>query len=183
MHRLAPLLACLLALPLAAQGARIATPIDLGVEVQVYPAGVIAAGRLGLALDEQWAGYLLAGWNTTDRQDFGEHDDETGGGPGLGLAGRWYHLPGHRGWYLGGRVDLWFLDIDWDDRRDGRDVAGESEVTVLQPTAQGGYAWQRGGWHLEAGAALGAEINLDTDGEDVGEGAILLLGGAATWRF
>ena len=35
----------------------------------------------------------------------------------------------------------------------------------------------KSGGHL--GAGLGAEINVDTDGEDVGEGAIFLLG--VTW--
>jgi hypothetical protein len=58
---------------------------------------------------------------------------------------------------------------------------------VLQPTLEGGYSWLlgAGSWSLDLTAGLGAEINLQEDGnlpagstqrEDVGEGAIFLLG-------
>jgi len=38
-------------------------------------------------------------------------------------------------------------------------------------------------WILDLTASLGAEINVDTDGEPVGEGAILLLGVGTEYRF
>ena len=51
-------------------------------------------------------------------------------------------------------------------------------MLVLQPTLEGGYSWllDQGRWSLDLSLGLGAEINLDEDGEDVGDGAIVLLG-------
>jgi len=70
-------------------------------------------------------------------------------------------------------VDLWFLDIDW---KDDPNLSGSTDVVVLQPTVEGGYAWWLGPGRLELLAAVGAEINVDEDGEDVGDGAIGLIG-------
>ena len=56
---------------------------------------------------------------------------------------------------------------------------------MLQPTARAGYAWLLSGkrLRLDATAALGAEINIQTQGEDVGEGVILLGGIGLSYRF
>jgi len=171
-----------IALVIVCASASLATANDdvrrpaIGVATQVYPAGVIAAleGRWRLA--DHHEGSAFAGVNLTDRQDFGEHDDESGEGSGPGLAWRYRFSPRGDTWDLGARVDLWWLEIDWEDDG-GRE--GTTDVVVLQPTAVGGYRWlldAEDRWSLDATAALGAEINVDTDGEDVGEGAILLLG-------
>lgn len=49
-------------------------------------------------------------------------------------------------------------------------------MSVLQATFDAGYRWDRGSVLIDVTASLGAEINFDTVGEDVGEGAIFLLG-------
>ncbi len=154
-----------------------------GLDVQGYPAGVITTARADWEVSPRRTVSVHAGYNATDRQDFGEHDDETGGGPGLGVSGRHYFGEEHAGWFAGGRLDLWLLDIDWEDDSPSR--AGSSDAVVLQPTVQGGYRWDfgDGDWSLDLYGAAGAEINLDTDGEDVGEGAIGLLGVALTYGF
>ena len=145
-----------------------------GLELQAYPAGLQATAVAARAISEDELLTLRAGYNATDRRDFGEQDDEEGGGPGLGLG--WHHLfePAGDGWIAGARLDLWWLDIDWkDDSGEG----GSTDVVVLQPTAEGGYRWLRGdGSSLALTLSLGLEVNVDTDGEDVGEGAIALLG-------
>ncbi|MEM6568246.1 MAG: hypothetical protein AAF957_07530 [Planctomycetota bacterium] len=149
-----------------------------GVEVQVYPAGIIPGLHARYRLsDADTLTFRLAA-NLTDRQDFGEREDESGDGWGSGVGWR-RALSGdldETGWYFGARVDVWDLSIDWRDR--GR--SGTTDIIVLQPTAEGGYGWttERAG-RFELGLGLGAEINVDTQGEDVGEGAILLLG--LTW--
>ena len=71
--------------------------------------------------------------------------------------------------------DVWDLEIDWEDPGP---VTGSTDVIVVQPTAEVGYGFRLGedGWRVELTFGLGAEINVDTDGDDVGEGAIALLG-------
>ncbi len=151
-----------------------------GFEAQVYPAGTIFALRGELELDGNDLLLAYLGGNYTDRRDWGKHDDEDGFGPGLGVG--WQHFLGESlsGWHFRARTDLWFLKIDWDDR--GR--SGTSDVVVLQPTAVGGYSWLLGdGWSLDLNLAVGAEINVSTEGEDVGSGAIALVGAGTSFRF
>jgi len=153
-------------------------PVDLGLEVRVYPAGLIPVlyGEAPLTPEDTLTFGLGANW--TDRGDDGEQDDEEGWGYGGGVGYRRALGPSDRHWFLGVRVDLWKLEIDWkDDNRDGT-----TDVLVLQPTAEGGYTFPLGpNWRGNLFAAIGAEINVDTDGEDVGEGAIALLG--VSWVY
>ena len=154
----------------------------VGLDTQAYPAGVITTARVDWSQGDSRSISLHAGYNATKRDDFGEHDDESGGGPGLGVSLRKYWGENHAGWFAGGRVDLWFLEIDWED---GPASTGQTDAVVLQPTALGGYRWKLGNspWHLDLYGAGGAEINVSTSGEDVGEGAIGLVGLALTYGF
>lgn len=150
-------------------------PAAVGVELQAYPAGLIPGLHVQTPLDELSSLTFRAAANLTDRQDFGEFDNEEGDGFGGGIGYRRYLERGREGWLFGGRVDLWDLEIDWEDPGP---VTGTTDILVLQPTAEVGYGFRLGedGWRIELTLGLGAEINIDTDGEDVGEGAILLLG-------
>lgn len=154
-------------------------PLGIGVEVQAYPAGVIPGLHLQLPVgldDGQFLTLRLAA-NITDRDDFGEQDDEEGSGFGGGVGWRSYLEPGRAGWLIGARVDLWSLDIDWtDDPGQPTEVSGTTELLVLQPTVEAGYGWNLGGWRVELMAGLGFEINVDEDGRDVGQGPIGLVG-------
>ena len=157
-------------------------PASIGITLQVYPAGIITNGMFSKAISPRQVLTGLGGYNFTDRRDFGEHDNEEGGGPGLGLAIRHFFEPDYSGWQIGLRVDLWFMEIDWRD--DQRDLDGTTDITVLQPTAQGGYRWQLGNhWTVDALVSFGMEINIRTTGEDVGEGAILLGGVEVRYRL
>jgi hypothetical protein len=145
----------------------------VGPELQLYPAGLIAGVRAERSVSAHGALSARLAYNLTDRRDFGEHDDESGGGPGGGLGYRWYFDESRAGWLAGLRVDLWDLEIDWQENGS----SGTTDVLVLQPTAEAAYAWRVGRtMTLDLGLSLGAEINVDTDGQDVGEGAILLAG-------
>jgi hypothetical protein len=64
-------------------------------------------------------------------------------------------------------------------------VRGATDVVVFQPTAQGGYTLLLGdsGFQVEGTVALGAEVNIRTKGEAVGQGAILLAGVGFAYRF
>lgn len=192
MHRLAPQLLPVLALactPLAScvavePGAGPARAA-LGAEVQAYPAGVIAGlhGRSEVGAGEFVTARFAV--NVTDRQDDGERDDEEGSGWGAGLGYRRYFdraidgtADSGAGWLWGARVDLWDLEIDWIDAPGGPgERRGSTDVVVLQPTVEVGYGFDlSSGWRAELVLGVGAEINVEQDGEDVGEGAIGLLG-------
>jgi hypothetical protein len=169
---------CLLA-SCASQAAR--PPLAWGVDVEVYPAGAVVAARVERELHERSITFARVGYNATERDDFGEHDDESGGGPGFGFGYRRWLRERYSGLFWGLRADLWWLEVDWEDNLPGGGTNnGTSDIVVFQPVAQGGYSWLLdSGTRLDMSASLGAEINVDTDGDDVGEGAIFLLG--LTW--
>jgi hypothetical protein len=151
-------------------------PLRVGPELQAYPAGVIPGLHVQQALDETDALLYRVAANVTDRRDYGEHDDEEGDGFGGGVGWRRYETAARTGWLWGGRVDLWRFEINWRD--DGPPLRrGSSKTWTLQPSLEGGHAWSLGdGWSMEVTLGIGAEINVDTEGEGVGEGAIGLLG-------
>ena len=121
---------------------------------------------------------LLAhvGYNATDRRDWGKHESESGGGFGIGAG---WTRPVRGRWLAGLRVDTWWMQIDWTDPGS----EGTTDVTVFQPTAVAGYRWPAGSWELEATLAVGGEFNVESSGEDVGEGWILLAGFGGVLAF
>ncbi|NNF03859.1 MAG: hypothetical protein HKN17_05270 [Rhodothermales bacterium] len=164
--------------------------------VRAYPAGGIAAAGFqggwpgvrsspdpGRIESGAWLGY-----NVTRRRDWGEHDDERGGGFGGGAEVAWFPGDVSGGWFAGTRASVWRLRIDWRDDPPtplGPVRVGRTDVLVIQPTLRGGYRFRLAGTtdgshsrgvRLDVEAALGVEINTSVDGEDVGQGAILLIG-------
>ncbi|MDX1672276.1 MAG: hypothetical protein R3211_08030 [Balneolaceae bacterium] len=155
---------------------------NAGAELQVYPAGIILGIQGGLNIGSGHELQLRVGYNITDRGDFGEHDEEEGGGPGAGLGYRHFLENTLTGLFLGGRADIWFMDIDWRDESPTR--FGSSQITVLQPTIEAGYDFlQNSSWKLMTTISFGFEINVRTEGEEVGEGAIFLGGLNVGYRF
>lgn len=142
-------------------------------ELRIYPTGQIISAGLSWPLDAQteWGTSVL--YNRARRGDAGRHENESGEGFGLGLEWSRFFKPAPRGWFYGARAELLRLDIDWRDP--GR--AGDSSVTVVQPTLRLGYRTRPFFRNLSATVAAnaGAEINVTTRGEPVGEGAIGLL--------
>ncbi len=161
---------------------------EIGVEVQAYPTGVVAAvdAKVPLKKDGRFLTFRV-GYNDVDRDDNGERDDEKGGGPGISAGWQRMFSAENRGWFAGVRADLWFLEIDWIDQpgMPGQ-TSGTTDVIVLQPTGRIGYRLPFGeerNWSFEPAASLGVEWNIDTSGADVGQGAILLLGFGISRRF
>ncbi|MDZ7716148.1 MAG: hypothetical protein U5J95_08050 [Balneolaceae bacterium] len=167
---------------------------NAGVEVQAYPAGIIIGSRGGISFSNQQEVNARFGYNFTDRRDFGKHDNEEGGGLGFGAGYRYYFGKKLAGFFAGARSDLWFLKIDWVDTRTicgtvppcfEMDVKGRTDIIVLQPTVEIGYDILKSNpaWILAPTLSFGAEINIKTKGEEVGEGAILLGGLNVNYRF
>ncbi len=144
----------------------------IGPSIEVYPAGAIVTARYSRDVSTNARIHVHAGMNATDRRDWGKHALERGAGFGAGLAGHRYRGTDRTGPWVGARVDLWAMTIEWEDP--GR--AGKTTMTVLQPTARLGWTFPAIGKEFDISASLGMEMNLNTTGEAVGEGAIFLLG-------
>ncbi len=147
---------------------------QIGIEIQTYPTGQIPSLNYAYSFGENAAIEARIGYNFVDHRDLGVQDDEKGGGFGgsIGYA--------HRIWSLlrlGVRTDIWWNEIDWKmDPDTPQEVTGTTNVTVFQPTLTLDYPIPLGNWFLTPRIAFGAEINVQTDGEEVGQGAILLGG-------
>ena len=161
-------------------------PWVLGLEVQAYPTGIIPGLRIQKAINEKGMLHLRGGYNLVDHRDLGEHEDETGGGFGGTVGYDHFIQTDYSGWFFGPRVGLWFNSIDWKDNiGEANELRGTSDIIVLQPTLEAGYRFQLGSGdiYLAPTAAIGMEINVKTDGEDVGQGAIFLIGVLLSKQF
>jgi len=159
---------------------------DLGLEIQAYPTGVLSGVRADFGFGERQALHVRLGYNLVRHRDLGEHEDERGGGFGFSLGYKRYFSADFRRWFLGLRSDLWFNDVDWKDNIGMlNEVSGNTKITVLQPTLEGGFAFEfgEGQWFFTPSLAFGYEINVKTEGAEVGQGAILLAGFSIGRRF
>lgn len=180
------LLFCLLAISISGY-----TQSSISIETQAYPAGFI----YGLNIDIELRNNLLLNsgfaYNRTNRQDWGVKDNEEGDGFGLHIGFEKKNLLINN-LSVQFRSDLWNLDIDWSNLEELPDQTcegsfgssscfefknGTTSITVLQPTIGLGYLIAfRNRSHIKPTLSFGYEINVKTDGESVGEGAILLGG-------
>lgn len=159
---------------------------DVGLEVQIYPTGVIPGLHVEYGLSSKDGLLGRIGYNIVNHRDLGVQDNEKGGGFGFSVGYRHYFKEQRQGFLLGVRTDLWFNKIDWKENPNLiNEVQGRTDITVFQPTAEIGYvlALKKEGWTFVPSIALGAEINIKTEGEPVGEGAVLLLGFIFRKRF
>ena len=159
---------------------------DVGLEIQVYPTGVLSGVRADFGFSQQNVLHARLGYNLVRHRDLGKHEDERGGGFGFSLGYKRYFSTNFRRWFIGIRSDLWFNEIDWKDNIGVLDEISEStSITVLQPTLESGYTFEfgEGKWFFTPALAFGYEINIKTEGSKVGQGAILLAGFSIGRRF
>lgn len=158
---------------------------EIGLTLQQYPTGTIPGATFTLPVGNQNALQLRVGYNIVYHGDAGVWDNEEGGG--FGFSPAWFHSfkEDRSGLYIGGRLDIWFNRIDWTDFLDTPvELNGMTDIVVVQPTAILGYRLNLGDkLVLTPELAVGAEINAIQDGEDVGQGAILLVGITLARRF
>jgi len=157
-------------------GGLTAQSIHWGPEIQVYPTGVIP----GLLIEH--ASYhdalnIRIGYNLVNHRDLGVQEDERGGGFGGSLAYLYFLKNYGKGLFVGARADLWRNKIKWKDQiGTPQEVRGTSKILVFQPTALAGLSWDFGPVKFRPNVGFGAELNVLTDGREVGHGAILLVG-------
>lgn len=157
---------------------------SIGPELQIYPTGIIPGLRAEWTAGEKSTVHIRIGANLIDHRDLGVQDDETGSGYGFTLGYRRFFDTDYNRWFLGIKSDLWRNTIDWKNAPDTPlETSGTSNITVLQPTLEGGYSFALSEkWSLAPSLAFGYEVNVLTDGEEVGQGPILLLGLHLAWR-
>ena len=136
------------------------------LELQAYPAGIIGVASYTVMSPTQMEVRLHAGVNLTDRRDWGENENETGRGFGGGIDLSWFFLPEQPALWVGTRVDVRAMTIDWEN--DSPPIFGDSRIVVLQPTARAGFRKMMGAMSLDFTLGLGAEINTVVHGRDVG---------------
>lgn len=169
----------LIVFTLASSGIQLRAQHQIGLECQVYPTGIIPSVNYAMPVSQAGSLEFRVGYNIVDHRDLGVQDDEKGGGFG-GSVGYAHAI--WKGIRLGVRADVWWNTIDWKmDPGTIMEVAGTSDVTVFQPTTTLDYPIHFGAWSLVPRIAFGAEINVQTNGEEVGQGAIL-LGGVSLMR-
>ena len=156
-----------------------------GAEYQWYPTGHQLGVRGEYGFAPHHAIDFRAGINIINERDEGEQDLEEGSGFGFTPGYRYYLKSDNSGFFGSVRSDIWLNSIDWTDLDNGVVVAtGTTDITVVQPTLIAGYASQLGeNWKFTPTAGFGYEINVRTDGRDVGEGPITLFGLNITRRF
>ncbi len=150
---------------------------DLGVSIQVYPAGIIPTINLEHYLNKKSSLLFRLGANFVDRQDFSDVNiNEEGEGFG-GSVGFRKHYPSGKGKFIAGfNVDVWSLNIDWTDNIGpiGGQVSGSTYTLVVQPWLEGGYFLPIKNTKSQIGltAGFGREINAITSGDEVEQGFI-----------
>ena len=153
-------------------------PLDLGIEFQAYPTGLIPGFRIERCFGNKNAVHLRVGYNWIRHRDLGVHEDERGDGFGMTVGYKRYFKENFQGIFLGFKNDLWFNTLRWKDGVDSPTIiTGETKITVVQPSAELGYFFNYGkNGFFAPSIAFGYEVNVKTNGAPVGEGAILLLG-------
>lgn len=152
--------------------------LNLGAEMQYYPAGWIYAARADLYLGKHTNWNFRLAYNDVNRKDFSEYNlTEVGGGFGASLGYR-YFFGTRKGLFLGGRADIWQLDIDWTDEDvNMMPISGTTATTVFQPTVEIGYQFKVGKhWTIAPAFTNGFEINVITEGDEVEQGFVTLIG-------
>ena len=157
--------------------------MDVGFEFQAYPTGILPGIRLEKNFSERHAIHLRAGANIFNHRSLGKHFKEEGSGYGFTIGYKRYFQPTHARWFVGVRNDIWFNKVDWTKDIALPPFSGTTKITVIQPTVEAGFTFVKNSFFLSPTLALGFEINTQTEGEPTGEGAILLLGLHAGFRF
>lgn len=149
----------------------------VSLEAQGYPTGFIPGLTADFPVAEAAFLHLRLGANLFDHRDLGKQDMEEGSGVGGSFGYRRFFSKAKRTWRWGIRTDIWFNKVDWSNREsNGELVDGQTDITVLQPTAELSYVLRSGQFIIAPSLAFGLEWNVRTAGRETGEGPIILLG-------
>lgn len=144
---------------------------EIGLEVQKYPVGIITVITYNYFFKESWAMRFRFGGNFADRKDAsGFNDDEKANGLGGSFGINKYVRSGNGNFIFGANADVWNMWTKWIDYSEVPQK-GKTYTLVIQPWINAGYLYNFSN-KFNAGITLGfgREINVITDGENVGQG-------------
>ena len=153
---------------------------DIGAEFQWYPSGTITGLHLAFNSKLHNSFVIRGGYNKIDRKDNGEKQNEKGSAWGGSLGYRYYFKPYPYKLFLGVRTDLWRMNIDWTEGPN----YGLTKTWTIQPTFEIGYTFIINDQaFITPVISNGAEINIKTEGDKVGQGFITMIGISAGFRL
>lgn len=156
------------------------TTTDMGAEFQWYPSGTIAGLHVAFNSKIHHSVMVKFAYNKADRKDNGEKDNEKGSGWGGGIGYRYYFKPHPYKFFIGAKTDIWRMKIDWVEGAQ----TGETRTWALQPTFEIGYTFIINDQaFITPSISNGAQINMKTEGDKVGQGFITLIGISAGFRL
>lgn len=146
----------------------------IGASAQAYPAGIIATVNTEIFYNKHTSIYLRVGGNFADRKDFSpNNDNEKGYGFGGSLGYRKHIILNRGNIILGANMDVWNMWIDWKNHiGEPNQTQGTTYTLVVQPWLEAGYfiSIQKSPIQLGISTGFGREINVITNGKDVGQG-------------
>lgn len=152
--------------------------IELGAEVQWYPAGWLLGPVFQYHHRPNHVFFAKLGINLADRHDWsGLNDDERGIGFGGSLGYRCFLRKDKSTPFIGTRGELYNTNIHWkNDIGKTTETSGTTKIIVYQPSFEVGYWFkpQNSKWSYTLSAGAGIEINILTRGRQVGEGGMWL---------
>ena len=146
-----------------------------GVSIQVYPSGIIPTINYEYYLSESSTIQHRLGVNIINRQDYSDENDEEKGLGFGGTLGYHYHFAKTKGdFIIGVNLDVWNTWIDWNNNSNEiTQTSGNSYTLVLQPWVETGYFIKlKNTSKIGLTGGFGREINVITNGKNVGEGWI-----------
>lgn len=178
MSRCLVLVLILASLSLSGQELRQGNELEVGLDIQWYPAGWLIGPIAQYHPRPHHVFFSKLGINLANRHDWsGLNDDEKGVGYGGSLGYRYYFKPEMNSIFLGARGELYNTFIDWrNDMGKPNETSGTTQIFVYQPSFELGY-WFRvpnSPWCATISGGAGMEINLVTKGKPVGEGGMWL---------
>jgi len=152
--------------------------VEIGLELQRYPAGYIPTITSNFFLKEKLSLRFRIGGNFADRSGFSEYNDEeiaTGFGGSIGVQKYFPYKKGN--FVVGFSVDGWNMWTDWKDEVNTLNPQqGTTYNLVIQPWLNAGYLYQLSKrWNTGLTIGVGREFNVITSGENVGEGWMGIL--------
>lgn len=146
----------------------------VGLSLQIYPAGLISCVTFENYVSQKGSLLFRLGINYADRKDYSPYNDNEKGKGFGGSMGYRKHVPLKLGKIVFGlHCDIWNMWINWkNDIGEPNYTKGQTYTLVLQPWIEGGYFIRLKSIPLQFGitTGFGREINVVTNGKDVGQG-------------